>query len=141
MKKILFCSTLVLAAVGLWSFYPHAISDSKSQYLFLISDLTLAPEQQYNVGLTIVEPDGSFHTEELPDNFYSYTTKEKVAATITSENTSNLYVNRRNRYARNLLLQKELLKIKELTAQGWTLTATVPDKSGVRYIFQKPALQ
>nr|GEY48008.1 hypothetical protein [Tanacetum cinerariifolium] len=105
------------------------------------TDLTLAPEQQYNVGLTIIEPDGSFHTEELPDNFYSYTTKEKVAATVTSENTSNLYVNRRNRYARNLLLQKELLKIKELTAQGWTLTSTVPDKFGVRYIFQKPALQ
>jgi len=141
MKKILFCSTLVLAAIGLWSFYPHATSDSKSQYLFLISDLTLAPEQQYNVGLTIVEPDGSFHTEELPDNFYSYATREKVEATVTSQNTGNIYVNRRNRYARNLLLQKELLKIKELTAQGWTLTATVPDKAGVRYIFQKPALQ
>jgi hypothetical protein len=141
MKKILVCATLVLAASGLWSFYPHTTNEGKAQYLFLVSDLTLAPEQQYNVGLTTVEPDGSFHTEELPDNFYSYATKEKVAATITSENTSNLYINRRNRYARNLLLQRELLKIKELTAQGWTLTATVPDKSGVRYIFQKPALQ
>ena len=141
MKKLLFGATLMLAATGLWSFYPHATNEGKSQYLFLISDLTLAPELQYNVGLTVVEPDGTFHTDELPDNFYSYTTKEKVAATITSENTNNLYVNRRGRYARNLLLQRELLKIKELTAQGWTLTATVPDKAGVRYIFQKPALQ
>lgn len=141
MKKILVCATLALAALGSWSFYPHAPSEEKAQYLFLISELSLVPEQQYNVALTTMEPDGSFHTEELPDNFYSLTTKEKVAATVTSENTSNLYINRRHRYARNLLLQRELLKIKELTAQGWTLTATVPDKAGVRYIFQKPALQ
>jgi hypothetical protein len=141
MKKTLFCSVLVLAAIGLWSFYPHATNEGKSQYLFLISDLTLFPEQQHNVGLTTIEPDGSFHTEELPENLDSYITKEKVTATITSQITDNIYINRRNRYARNLLLQRELLKIKELTEQGWTLTATVPDKSGVRYVFQKPALQ
>lgn len=141
MKKALFYSMLMLAALGLWSFYPHATNESKSQYLFLISDFTLTPDEQYNVALTTIEPDGTFHTEELLDNFYSYTTPEKVAATITTKNYSNTYAPRRARYARNLLLQKELLKIKELTAQGWTLTATVPDKSGVRYIFQKPALQ
>lgn len=139
MKKIPVLVALMLAAAGSWAFYAKAASSVGTQYLILVSDITLDPSPQYNAALTVIEPNGTVHSEELSNNFYSSATRETVAATV-SKDEGRAYVDKRSRYARNLLLQKENQKINELSAQGWALVSTAPDKFGIRYIFQKSTL-
>lgn len=137
MKKLLTGGLIFAAATCSWAFYPKAAEPT--QYLMVIRDLELtAYSAQPHPALTVIEPDGSFTTQELPVITTSFP-RESIKATIvkgsSTDSTSTRL--RRFRYARNYVYQAEVRKLNELSAQGWVLVSTTQDGASTRYLLRK----
>ena len=135
MKRLLLL--LPLLAGGLWAF--QAKDAPPARYLMVVRDLERTSySDQPHPALTVIEPDGSFKTEELPV-VTTALPKATVQATIvkgsTTDSTSTRL--RRFRYARNFIYQAEVRKLNELSTQGWVLVSTVEDGNTTRYLLRK----
>ncbi|TDN37313.1 hypothetical protein A8B98_01880 [Hymenobacter sp. UV11] len=88
--------------------------------------------------LTVIEPDGTFKTEELPVISYNFP-RESIKATIVKSSATDSTSTRlrRFRYARNYLYQAEIRKLNELSAAGWVLINTTQETGATRYLLRK----
>ena len=137
MKKVIFSTALAMAILGSWAFYPKGAAPA--QYLMVIreldqTDLGVQPKP----ALTVIEPDGTFRTEELPVIAYNFP-RQSINASIvkgtTSDSTSTRL--RRFRYARNYIYRAEVRKLNELSAQGRNLVSTTQEGVSTRYLLRK----
>lgn len=136
MKNVLFF-LLLAAAGGLWAFQTKDAPPTR--YLMVIRDLERTGyADQPRPALTVIEPDGSFKTEELPV-VTTALPRATIQATIvkgtTIDSTSTRL--RRFRYANNFIYQAEVRKLNELSAQGWVLVNTVETGATTRYLLRK----
>ncbi len=137
MKKVFSATALALAILGSWAFYPKGAAPAR--YLMVIreldqTDVSLQPKP----ALTVIEPDGSFKTEELPvivSTFPRQSINASIVKGTTADSTSTRL--RRFRYARNYVYQAEVRKLNELSAQGWNLVNTTQEGFSTRYLLRK----
>ena len=119
MKKAFSVTVLAIAVLGSWSFYPKGAAPTR--YIMIIRELDQTDlSSQPRPALTVIEPDGSFKTEELPviaQNFPRQSINASIVKGTTTDSTSTRL--RRFRYARNYIYQAEVRKLNELSAQGW----------------------
>ena len=111
--------------------------DSKSGYLMLVREVDYTSGGQPKPSLTVIEPDGTITTEELPIIKYNYS-KSKINSTVknTSADSTSARV-RRARFGRNFIYQAEVRKLNELNNQGWVLVNTIQQGMSVQYLFRK----
>ncbi|SFQ19501.1 hypothetical protein [Hymenobacter arizonensis] len=137
MKKVFFSTALVLTLLGFWAFRPKVIAPA--QYLMVIRELDRTDlSEQPKPALTVIEPDGTFKTEELPviaSNFPRKSINATIVKGTTVDSTSTRL--RRFRYARNYIYQAEVRKLNELSAQGWSLVSTTQEGVSTRYLLRK----
>ncbi|MCB2407192.1 hypothetical protein [Hymenobacter lucidus] len=111
-----------------------------SRYLMLVREIDGNDfDANRRSSLTVVEPDGTFKTEEIQVNasLYPKRTINGSISRFSPDSTGNS--ERRVRYSRNLLFQAETRKVNELSAQGWQLVSTTQEGFTTRYLFRKDA--
>jgi hypothetical protein len=137
MNKSLAAVLVIIATSVSWAFYPKEAAPT--QYLMVIRDIERTGyTNQPRPALTVIEPDGTFKTEELPVITTSFP-RENIKATIVkgtaTDSTSTRL--RRFRYASNYVYQAEIRKLNELSAQGWVLINTIQEGGTTRYLLRK----
>ncbi|WP_324675859.1 hypothetical protein [Hymenobacter sp. GOD-10R] len=134
MLKLLSATSLFLL-IGASSYAQKAFT---SQYVMLVRELDNEAISGPKPSLTLIEPNGSFTTIELPKLVVSSISKKDLSATLAqgrADSTSTLV--RRTRYLRNYIYQAEVKKLNELGTQGWVLVNTLQEGSIVRYLLRK----
>ncbi|UOQ72368.1 hypothetical protein [Hymenobacter cellulosilyticus] len=113
---------------------------TSSRYLMLVRELEQTVDTNQRASLTVVQPDGTFKTEEIQVEATAYPAKMVNAsiARFTPDSTSR--ASRRLRYGHNKLYQLEVKKLNELSAEGWQLVSTTQEGSTTRYLFRKDAM-
>lgn len=111
---------------------------SAPKYLMLVREGAEIANNASYPSLTVIEPDGTFKTDEF--RLFGWTVPKKTvnasisqAAAIDSSNLNQ----RRARYTRNMVYQAEIKKINELSANGWVLINTLQEGTTVKYMFRK----
>lgn len=137
MKKAFSFTAVALALLGAWAFSPKGTAPAR--YLMVIRELQQADmPNQAKPSLTVIEPDGTFKTEELPiiaNSFPRQNINASIVKGTSVDSTSGRL--RRFRYARNYVYQAEVRKLNELSAQGWNLVNTTQEGLTTRYLLRK----
>jgi len=138
MAKLLSITSLFLLICVAPSF---AQKVSTSQYLMLVRELDNENIAGPKPSLTLVQPDGSFTTVELPQLQNDGVPKKELKATLLQgrADSTGTWL-RRARYLRNYVYQAEVKKLNELGAQGWVLVNTLQEGNTVRYLLRKDKL-
>ncbi|TGD81247.1 hypothetical protein [Hymenobacter wooponensis] len=132
MKKVSLLLSFVLATSAAYA------QQSIPKYLMLVREGAEVSNTTSYPSLTVIEPDGSFKTEEF--RLFGWTVPKKtVNASITQAAAidSSSLTQRRARYTRNLVYQAEIKKINELSSNGWVLINTLQEGTTVKYMFRK----
>ncbi|MDF7813245.1 hypothetical protein [Hymenobacter sp. YC55] len=111
--------------------------DSEPGYLMLVREVDYTTGGQPKPSLTVIEPDGTITTEELPVIKYNFS-KGQINTTVknTSADSTSVRI-RRARFGRNFIYQAEVRKLNELSNQGWVLVNTTQQGMSVQYLFRK----
>ncbi|TGE10126.1 hypothetical protein [Hymenobacter fodinae] len=132
MKNVTLLLGLALASSAAYA------QQSSSKYLMLVREGAEVDNNTSYPSLTVIEPDGTFKTEEF--RLFGWTVPKKTvnasvsqAAVIDSSNLNQ----RRARYTRNMVYQAEIRKINELSSNGWVLINTLQEGPTVKYMFRK----